>query len=270
MTGCYCCRDLDFSGFLLRKTVSSEEPPSRYDLIAVSNHYGGLRDGHCRPLPLQVVATVPVSDPNPLSARLCSDTSYARHKDNGQWYYFDDSKVTFAAEDQIVVSISVPPCNLRRWRRYTVDCATAPAPPDQRRLRPVLPATRQDPKAHPAHPQRKPRLHSPARQRHHLPPRRRRRTGGRVLLHHHGDGLREVFLWGAVRRVGHADLSLGFSAFSTLRSYELCERCHLLVNLFLCWAENAASCCFLLLWPDDRCHIANIGSRFHTVLNSGW
>uniref|UniRef100_A0AAQ5XFY2 Ubiquitin carboxyl-terminal hydrolase n=1 Tax=Amphiprion ocellaris TaxID=80972 RepID=A0AAQ5XFY2_AMPOC len=73
-------RDLDFSGCLLRKTVSSEEPPSRYDLIAVSNHYGGLRDGHY--------------------------TSYARNKDNGQWYYFDDSKVTFAREDQIMVSIT--------------------------------------------------------------------------------------------------------------------------------------------------------------------
>ena len=33
-----------------------------------------------------------------------SDTSYARNKDNGQWYYFDDSKVTYAREDQIVVS----------------------------------------------------------------------------------------------------------------------------------------------------------------------
>uniref|UniRef100_A0A3B4ZGJ4 Ubiquitin carboxyl-terminal hydrolase n=1 Tax=Stegastes partitus TaxID=144197 RepID=A0A3B4ZGJ4_9TELE len=73
-------RDLDFSGCLLRKTVSSEEPPSRYELIAVSNHYGGLRDGHY--------------------------TSYARNKDNGQWYYFDDSKVTYAREDQIVVSIT--------------------------------------------------------------------------------------------------------------------------------------------------------------------
>ncbi|XP_028265179.1 ubiquitin carboxyl-terminal hydrolase 11-like [Parambassis ranga] len=73
-------RDLDFSGFLLRKNVSSEEPPSCYDLIAVSNHYGGLRDGHY--------------------------TSYAKNKDSGQWYYFDDSKVTYAKEDQIVVSMS--------------------------------------------------------------------------------------------------------------------------------------------------------------------
>uniref|UniRef100_A0A8C4S8Z7 ubiquitinyl hydrolase 1 n=1 Tax=Erpetoichthys calabaricus TaxID=27687 RepID=A0A8C4S8Z7_ERPCA len=40
-------RDLDFSRYLLKKTVPQDEPPSRYDLIAVSNHYGGLRDGHC-------------------------------------------------------------------------------------------------------------------------------------------------------------------------------------------------------------------------------
>uniref|UniRef100_A0A3P9IF93 Ubiquitin carboxyl-terminal hydrolase n=1 Tax=Oryzias latipes TaxID=8090 RepID=A0A3P9IF93_ORYLA len=71
-------RDLDFSDFLLRKSLSSEEPPSRYDLIAVSNHYGGLRDGHY--------------------------TSYAKNKDNAQWYYFDDSKVTYASEDQIMTN----------------------------------------------------------------------------------------------------------------------------------------------------------------------
>uniref|UniRef100_A0A8D0DC19 Ubiquitin carboxyl-terminal hydrolase n=1 Tax=Sander lucioperca TaxID=283035 RepID=A0A8D0DC19_SANLU len=73
-------RDLDFSDSLLRKSLSNGEPPSRYDLIAVSNHYGGLRDGHY--------------------------TSYARNKDNDQWYYFDDSKVTYAREDQIVVSLT--------------------------------------------------------------------------------------------------------------------------------------------------------------------
>uniref|UniRef100_A0A3P8WWT4 Ubiquitin carboxyl-terminal hydrolase n=1 Tax=Cynoglossus semilaevis TaxID=244447 RepID=A0A3P8WWT4_CYNSE len=73
-------RNLDFSHFLLRKHLEDGEPPSYYDLIAVSNHYGGLRDGHY--------------------------TSYAQNKDNAQWYYFDDSKVTFASEDQIVVSVS--------------------------------------------------------------------------------------------------------------------------------------------------------------------
>uniref|UniRef100_A0A8C5C474 Ubiquitin carboxyl-terminal hydrolase n=1 Tax=Gadus morhua TaxID=8049 RepID=A0A8C5C474_GADMO len=64
--------------FPLRKKLTNGEPPSRYDLIAVSNHYGGLRDGHY--------------------------TSYSRNKDNGQWYYYDDSKVTFATEDQIVTN----------------------------------------------------------------------------------------------------------------------------------------------------------------------
>lgn len=36
---------------------------------------------------------------------VCSDTTYACNKDDGQWYYFDDSKVTYATEDQIMVSI---------------------------------------------------------------------------------------------------------------------------------------------------------------------
>ncbi|XP_053360263.1 ubiquitin carboxyl-terminal hydrolase 11 [Clarias gariepinus] len=71
-------RNLDFSDCLLRKTGNDSEPPSRYDLIAVSNHYGGLRDGHY--------------------------TSYAQNKDNGQWYYFDDSKVTYAKQEQIVTN----------------------------------------------------------------------------------------------------------------------------------------------------------------------
>uniref|UniRef100_A0A3P8PEN6 Ubiquitin carboxyl-terminal hydrolase n=1 Tax=Astatotilapia calliptera TaxID=8154 RepID=A0A3P8PEN6_ASTCA len=92
-------RDLDFSGFLLRKTLSSEEPPSRYDLIAVSNHYGGLRDGHY--------------------------TTYAKNKDNGQWYYFDDSKVTYATEDQIVTNAAYV---LFYQRQDKIRKPTLPAP----------------------------------------------------------------------------------------------------------------------------------------------
>ncbi|KAM9344356.1 ubiquitin carboxyl-terminal hydrolase 11 [Pholidichthys leucotaenia] len=92
-------RDLEFSDFLLRKTVSSDEPPSRYDLIAVSNHYGGLRDGHY--------------------------TSYARNKDNAQWYYFDDSKVTYAKEDQIVSNAAYV---LFYQRQDTIRKPTLPAP----------------------------------------------------------------------------------------------------------------------------------------------
>ncbi|PWA23263.1 hypothetical protein CCH79_00018968 [Gambusia affinis] len=41
-----------------------------------------------------------------------SDTSYAQNKDNGQWYYFDDSKVTYASQDQIVVSIPPLDCSV--------------------------------------------------------------------------------------------------------------------------------------------------------------
>lgn len=92
-------RDLDFSDFLLRKTLSSEEPPSRYDLIAVSNHYGGLRDGHY--------------------------TTYAKNKDNGQWYYFDDSKVTYAREDQIVTNAAYV---LFYQRQDKIRKPTLPAP----------------------------------------------------------------------------------------------------------------------------------------------
>jgi len=99
------CRDLDFSGCLLRKTLSNEEPPSRYDLIAVSNHYGGLRDGHCKTDRSFTFFTGRVTLTS-IFFFVGVDTSYARNKDNSQWYYFDDSKVTYATEDQIMVSIS--------------------------------------------------------------------------------------------------------------------------------------------------------------------
>uniref|UniRef100_A0A452VDK5 Ubiquitin carboxyl-terminal hydrolase n=1 Tax=Ursus maritimus TaxID=29073 RepID=A0A452VDK5_URSMA len=52
--------------------------PYVYDLIAVSNHYGAMGVGHY--------------------------TAYAKNKVNGKWYYFDDSNVSLASEDQIVVS----------------------------------------------------------------------------------------------------------------------------------------------------------------------
>lgn len=38
-----------------------------------------------------------------------ADTAYAKNKLNGKWYYFDDSNVSLASEDQIVVS---RPCYL--------------------------------------------------------------------------------------------------------------------------------------------------------------
>ncbi|XP_049608302.1 ubiquitin carboxyl-terminal hydrolase 11 isoform X2 [Syngnathus scovelli] len=94
-------RNLDFSGCLLRKKLSNGEPPSRYDLIAVSNHYGGLRDGHY--------------------------TSYARNKDNGQWYYFDDSKVTYATEEQIMTNAAYV-LFYHRQDKMRKPCVAAPSP----------------------------------------------------------------------------------------------------------------------------------------------
>ena len=36
-----------------------------------------------------------------------SDTAYAKNKDDGRWYYFDDSTVTASSEDSVVVSTSM-------------------------------------------------------------------------------------------------------------------------------------------------------------------
>lgn len=42
---------------------------------------------------------------------LLTDTAYAKNKVNDKWYYFDDSSVSAASEDQIVVS-TWPEANL--------------------------------------------------------------------------------------------------------------------------------------------------------------
>ncbi|XP_056604877.1 ubiquitin carboxyl-terminal hydrolase 15-like isoform X2 [Triplophysa dalaica] len=65
-------RDLDMSEFLINPNAG----PCRYDLIAVSNHYGGMGGGHY--------------------------TAYAKNKDDHMTYNFDDSSVSPASEEQIV------------------------------------------------------------------------------------------------------------------------------------------------------------------------
>ncbi|XP_073447803.1 ubiquitin carboxyl-terminal hydrolase 4 [Aquarana catesbeiana] len=65
-------RNLIMSEFVCDPTAD----PYIYDLVAVSNHYGGMGGGHY--------------------------TAYAKNQDTGQWYYFDDSSVSPASEDQIV------------------------------------------------------------------------------------------------------------------------------------------------------------------------
>ncbi|XP_023647199.2 ubiquitin carboxyl-terminal hydrolase 15 isoform X2 [Paramormyrops kingsleyae] len=64
--------DLDMSEFLINPNAGL----CQYDLIAVSNHYGGMGGGHY--------------------------TAFAKNKDDHKWYYFDDSSVSPANEDQIV------------------------------------------------------------------------------------------------------------------------------------------------------------------------
>ncbi|XP_056315195.1 ubiquitin carboxyl-terminal hydrolase 15 [Danio aesculapii] len=65
-------RDLDMSEFL----INPHAGVCRYDLIAVSNHYGGMGGGHY--------------------------TAYAKNVEDDQWYSFDDSSVSPASEEQIV------------------------------------------------------------------------------------------------------------------------------------------------------------------------
>ncbi|XP_039531095.1 ubiquitin carboxyl-terminal hydrolase 15-like isoform X4 [Pimephales promelas] len=65
-------RDLDMSQFLINPNAG----PCRYNLIAVSNHYGGMGGGHY--------------------------TAYGENKDDQKWYNFDDSSVSAISEDQIV------------------------------------------------------------------------------------------------------------------------------------------------------------------------
>ncbi|XP_078423950.1 ubiquitin carboxyl-terminal hydrolase 15 isoform X2 [Cetorhinus maximus] len=64
--------DLDMSEFLINPNAGRCE----YNLIAVSNHYGGMGGGHY--------------------------TAFAKNKDDNKWYYFDDTSVSSATEDQIV------------------------------------------------------------------------------------------------------------------------------------------------------------------------
>ncbi|XP_042639358.1 ubiquitin carboxyl-terminal hydrolase 11 [Orycteropus afer afer] len=68
-------RDLDLSEFVIKPQSESDPKLYKYDLIAVSNHYGGLRDGHY--------------------------TTFACNKDSGQWHYFDDNSVSPVTEDEI-------------------------------------------------------------------------------------------------------------------------------------------------------------------------
>ena len=73
--------------------INSDHGKAVYDLISVSNHYGGMGGGHCeyhhrlKYLNLHYII---------------SDTAYGKNKTDGNWYYFDDSSVTQTNEEAVV------------------------------------------------------------------------------------------------------------------------------------------------------------------------
>jgi len=66
-------KNLDLRPFLID---GASENRDVYNLIAVTNHYGGLGGGHY--------------------------TAFGLNKDDGEWYYFDDSSVSGSSEDNVV------------------------------------------------------------------------------------------------------------------------------------------------------------------------
>jgi len=64
--------NLDLSEFV----IGPKQHPAIYDLYAVSNHFGGMGGGHY--------------------------TAYARHRDDNNWYRYDDSSVSPASVNEIV------------------------------------------------------------------------------------------------------------------------------------------------------------------------
>jgi len=75
---------LDLSPYIINKNHG----PALYDLIAVSNHFGGMGGGHY--------------------------TAYAKNKDDSKWYYFDDSAVTLSSESEVVTKAAYVLFYLRR------------------------------------------------------------------------------------------------------------------------------------------------------------
>jgi len=64
--------NLDLTEFV----IGPKENPPIYDLYSVSNHFGGMGGGHY--------------------------TAYGRHRDDNQWYRYDDSSVSSASPSEIV------------------------------------------------------------------------------------------------------------------------------------------------------------------------
>jgi hypothetical protein len=74
-----------------------------YDLIAVSNHYGGMGGGHCT---FNYCACI--FKRQLISLSFVPDTAYAKNQNDGKWYHFDDAMVTAIDEEGVVVRFPLP------------------------------------------------------------------------------------------------------------------------------------------------------------------
>lgn len=87
--------NLDMGPYIINKNHGK----AIYDLIAVSNHYGGMGGGHY--------------------------TAYAKNKDDGRWYHFDDSSVTPISEGTVVTKAAYVLFYQRREETASAASATA-------------------------------------------------------------------------------------------------------------------------------------------------
>ena len=100
----------DKTGMYSQKAYSHEDPrlqvPAyKYELYAVTNHYGSLSSGHCQssihcPIECNLIEAFP------------ADTSYIAS--NGGWQYYDDSRVAAADARDVVVRFALG--SLHKWK----------------------------------------------------------------------------------------------------------------------------------------------------------
>ncbi|KAI1234421.1 hypothetical protein IHE44_0003471 [Lamprotornis superbus] len=93
-----------------------------YDLIAVSNHYGAMGNAELQFLTL-------------------TDTAYAKNKVNDKWYYFDDSSVSVASEDQIVTKAAY----VLFYQRRNSEEHSAPSAPQEEGIKAACDCTTEVP-----------------------------------------------------------------------------------------------------------------------------
>lgn len=89
-------RSLDMSPYV----INPNHGQAVYDLIAVSNHYGGMGGGHCKFFGLN---TMGICERLLNFLSVVSDTAYAKNQNDGKWYHFDDAMVTAIDEESVVV-----------------------------------------------------------------------------------------------------------------------------------------------------------------------